>query len=372
MRAGDDPARRQQIGEEVADVLLYLVQLADHTQVDIAAAVQAKLQVNARKHPADPAAGEAQGELPSPQVRNTLHVLLDYENLQPDDEQVRVLVPQVERLWVFHGPHQKQVAERFASFGRHLSIVPISKTGKNALDFHLSFYMGYIAARNPDARFVVLANDKGYEPMLEHARVLGFDVQAIGMARVAKAPARAAATPKPAAKTRARKAPAAKKVAVAKVATKPSPKDQVKPTPAPEPAAPRKTPARKARAASTAKKAAAPATQQAVARKSVRKGAAPAAAAKAEPGNPPTAPLPPRTPRPDDVLLQRIEQGLAKLGAKRPTRLARLRGVLKSYLGNTASEDAVTTALGRLIAASVVDVGLGGEVHYPKLDATRA
>ncbi|MBK9361946.1 MAG: hypothetical protein IPM99_12810 [Rubrivivax sp.] len=89
-------------------------------------------------------------------------MLLEYENVQPSDDEVRAMVPAAPKLWVFHGPHQRQVAERFASFGNDLAIVPISKRGKNALDFHLSFYMGYIAARHPQARFVVLANDKGY------------------------------------------------------------------------------------------------------------------------------------------------------------------------------------------------------------------
>jgi hypothetical protein len=34
--------------------------------------------------------------------------------------------------------------------------------------------MGYIASRHPDARFVVVSNDKGYAPMLEHAGEFGF------------------------------------------------------------------------------------------------------------------------------------------------------------------------------------------------------
>ena len=63
-----------------------------------------------------------------------------------------------------------------------------------------------------------------------------------------------------------------------------------------------------------------------------------------------------------------VAEGLRKLGAKRPTRLARLRGVLKSFIGAHASDDAVTRQLGRLIAASVVDVGPGGDVAYPRLD----
>ena len=50
--ARSDAALQTRIGEELADVLLYLVQLADHTGVDLQAAVQDKLQKNALKHPA--------------------------------------------------------------------------------------------------------------------------------------------------------------------------------------------------------------------------------------------------------------------------------------------------------------------------------
>ncbi|WP_164962245.1 nucleotide pyrophosphohydrolase [Rubrivivax sp. JA1026] len=50
--AHEDPAVKQRIGEEVADVLLYLLQLADHSRVDIAQAVKDKLGVNAAKYPA--------------------------------------------------------------------------------------------------------------------------------------------------------------------------------------------------------------------------------------------------------------------------------------------------------------------------------
>jgi len=42
---------RERVGEEMADVLLYLLQLADHTGVDLEAAVTRKLRKNATKHP---------------------------------------------------------------------------------------------------------------------------------------------------------------------------------------------------------------------------------------------------------------------------------------------------------------------------------
>lgn len=53
--ASSDAALHTRIGEELADVLLYLVQLADHTGVDLQAAVQDKLLKNAVKHPVPPA-----------------------------------------------------------------------------------------------------------------------------------------------------------------------------------------------------------------------------------------------------------------------------------------------------------------------------
>lgn len=47
----EDKTRHQHLGEEIADVLLYLLQIADHCQVDVAAAVERKLALNAAKYP---------------------------------------------------------------------------------------------------------------------------------------------------------------------------------------------------------------------------------------------------------------------------------------------------------------------------------
>jgi NTP pyrophosphatase (non-canonical NTP hydrolase) len=50
----DDSAKRQAVEEEMADVLLYLLRLADLTGVDLDAAMQAKIVRNAQKYPAIP------------------------------------------------------------------------------------------------------------------------------------------------------------------------------------------------------------------------------------------------------------------------------------------------------------------------------
>ena len=51
LAARDDPALAESIADEVADVLLYLLQIADHAGVDLERAVENKLRKNAVKHP---------------------------------------------------------------------------------------------------------------------------------------------------------------------------------------------------------------------------------------------------------------------------------------------------------------------------------
>ena len=48
---------RAKVSEELADVLLYLVRLADRLDVDLALAASEKLKINAAKYPADKARG---------------------------------------------------------------------------------------------------------------------------------------------------------------------------------------------------------------------------------------------------------------------------------------------------------------------------
>lgn len=134
------------------------------------------------------------------------HVLVDLENNQPTLEDVRRLVPEVTHAWLFHSRSQVKRLASFAPLGAEQTPVPISRPGKNALDFHLAFYVGYIASRNPGARIVIVAIDRGYRPMIEHAVSLGFDVTQVPF--------------KPGAATAPKKKAAGRKVAAKKVTAK--------------------------------------------------------------------------------------------------------------------------------------------------------
>ena len=156
-----------------------------------------------------------------------LHVLLDYENVQPPLAALAKLVPGFTDVWLFHGPHQAKQAQAYAAGHERVTLVPRSGQGPNALDFHVAFYLGYVAAKHPDAELVVVANDRGYDPMLAHARMLEFRARRVGykMPVVKKAavvkPAAPAAVPFPAKKTVAKKA-VAKKAVAKQVAPKPT------------------------------------------------------------------------------------------------------------------------------------------------------
>jgi dCTP diphosphatase len=54
-----DPDRREQVAQELADVFIYLVRLADRLDVDLLDAAERKIALNARKYPADKVRGSA-------------------------------------------------------------------------------------------------------------------------------------------------------------------------------------------------------------------------------------------------------------------------------------------------------------------------
>jgi dCTP diphosphatase len=54
-----DPARRNKIEEELADVVIYALEFANVTGIDVAAAIEAKMAANAKKYPVEKAKGRS-------------------------------------------------------------------------------------------------------------------------------------------------------------------------------------------------------------------------------------------------------------------------------------------------------------------------
>ena len=194
-----DPAYKERVAHGVADVLLCLLQLADQAGVDLPESVEQTLRAKALEHPPKhpdlepPTPAATITVTPTPTTQR-VHLLVDWENVQPKGDELQTLVPEGTDVWLFHGPHQTvDPTGHEQVYGvEQVTRVPRTGAGRNALDFQLAYYVGYISARQPEGTFVVVSNDQGYEPMLEHARELGFDAQRCGFRRVPTPPAASA------------------------------------------------------------------------------------------------------------------------------------------------------------------------------------
>jgi dCTP diphosphatase len=58
--AARDPRRREAIEHELADIVIYAVQFANQTGIDLASAIAAKMDLNARKYPVEKAKGRSE------------------------------------------------------------------------------------------------------------------------------------------------------------------------------------------------------------------------------------------------------------------------------------------------------------------------
>ncbi len=54
-----EPAKREEIADEIADVVIYALEFANISGLDLAAAIEAKLAKNAAKYPVEKARGNA-------------------------------------------------------------------------------------------------------------------------------------------------------------------------------------------------------------------------------------------------------------------------------------------------------------------------
>ena len=102
----------------------------------------------------------------------TNYVLIDYENVQPSA--LSVLEKEHFKVVVFVGANQAKVAFDVAAqlqrLGPSASYVKISGNGPNALDFHIAYYIGHLAAAEPDAYFHIISKDTGFDPLISHLK----------------------------------------------------------------------------------------------------------------------------------------------------------------------------------------------------------
>ena len=99
-------------------------------------------------------------------------VLIDFENVQP--ENLSALAHDHFRVLVFVGANQKKVSVQTAAsvqkLGSRAEYVMIAGNGSNALDFHIAYYVGQLAAADPNAFFHIVSKDAGFDPLIAHLK----------------------------------------------------------------------------------------------------------------------------------------------------------------------------------------------------------
>ena len=124
------------------------------------------------------------------------HILIDHENVQPAD--LAGLDAHDACVWVFTGAQQKvaiSLIEAVQALGERGRFVRISGNGRNALDFHIAYYLGGFAARDPSASFLIVSADAGYDPLIKHLNAQGIVARRIPLPQVAAHP-KAAPSPR--------------------------------------------------------------------------------------------------------------------------------------------------------------------------------
>ena len=295
-----------------------------------------------------------------------LHVLVDFENVQPTMDDLVKLAPELKHVWLFHGPTLAKRAGKVKGADARVTLVPHSGRGKNALDFHLTFYLGYLAAKRAEPRLLVVANDQGYDSMLDHAKSLGIEAWRVGF-KVKEKPAvkkvaaakkavpveKPEAPPVPAKKAAAKKAPAKKVAAEAPALVASATKKTVA-----KKAAAKQVPVKAVPAKKTAAKKAVP--KKAPTQKPTAVSSAPAAKAAAKVA----APKAPAKAASADKVLARAKASLSKMGKNRPTKFSKLLRHLTSIVGQGATQEQADALSRQLEEAKVIQV-VGDLVLYP-------
>ena len=99
-------------------------------------------------------------------------VLIDFESIQPDS--LSALMEDHFHVYLFVGANQARLPFELASavqkLGTRAQYIKITGNGPNALDFHIAFYIGKLAAEDAGAFFHIISRDKGFDPLIAHLK----------------------------------------------------------------------------------------------------------------------------------------------------------------------------------------------------------
>ena len=103
----------------------------------------------------------------------TNYILIDYENVRPKTL-ASLTSDQPFKVYLFVGASQTkvnfEVVEAMQALGENAQYIKIAGNGPNALDFHIAYYIGRLAASDPNCFFHIISKDTGFDPLIAHLK----------------------------------------------------------------------------------------------------------------------------------------------------------------------------------------------------------
>lgn len=145
---------------------------------------------------------------------STPYVLVDFENVQPD---LSVLAGTPYKVKIFFGAKQQEsrvpfkLLDAIMALGGNAEAIKITRSGSNAVDMHIAWFIGGLLEREPHAKIHIISGDSDFDPLIEFLAARGVDCRRTKtLSELAnRKPARAAAAPRPVTTPRAAAKPKA-------------------------------------------------------------------------------------------------------------------------------------------------------------------
>jgi PIN domain len=106
----------------------------------------------------------------------TNYVLVDFENVQPD---LSLLANTAHKVKVFFGAKQQEgrvpfkLLDAMLALGGNVEPIKVTRSGSNAVDMHIAYYIGRLIEREPDAALYIISGDTDFDPLVEFLRAGG-------------------------------------------------------------------------------------------------------------------------------------------------------------------------------------------------------
>lgn len=101
----------------------------------------------------------------------TNYILIDLENIQPPNIPSSNGIPII--VFVFLGQNQTKLPRGLVVSLQSLDdvrYVEIQGNGKNALDFHMAYFLGKLSEKDKNSYFHIVTRDKGFDPLIKYLK----------------------------------------------------------------------------------------------------------------------------------------------------------------------------------------------------------